>query len=104
VEVPDLLQQHRSGYHLALVAHQDFKEPELARLKVNDLAGATNDRQVRSISRSEISEPSPPPSGRAAAERIHARQRLRKVKWLGDVVITACLSPLTRSSSADDVR
>src|SRR5919198_1686054 len=38
VEVPNSLQQHRPGNHLTLVAHQYLKEPELARLEVDDLA------------------------------------------------------------------
>src|SRR5258708_30420200 len=38
--VPDLLEEHRSGHHLALVADHVFEEPELAREQV-DAAVAT---------------------------------------------------------------
>src|SRR5512132_1389161 len=40
VVVPDALEQHGSGYDLALVAHQVLEQSELPRLQVDRLAGA----------------------------------------------------------------
>src|SRR5512147_2173544 len=40
VVIPHGLEQHGSGYDLALMAHQVLEQPELPRLQVDRLAGA----------------------------------------------------------------
>src|SRR5580704_11696902 len=90
VIVPDRLEQHRAGNHLALVPHQVFEKAELARLKGNGRASALG--PPRSQIQSQISDPQflIILSLRAATEQCFgACKKLGESKGLGQIIVAA---------------
>src|SRR5262245_61651231 len=92
MKVPDALEQHRPGHDAALVAHEELKQPEFARLQIDRLAGAAN-RAAHKI-HFEIGDAQQgllPFERRAARKGMKPRQKLGEGEGLGDIVVATGL-------------
>ena len=90
--VPDALQQHGAGHHLAGVAHQVFQQAELARLQVDLLPGALHlARQQVELEVLDHQLGHRALALAAPGQRLDPRQQLGEGEGLGQVVVAARL-------------
>ncbi len=90
VDGPNALKKHRSRYDTALVAHQNFEEPEFSGLELNFLAGPHGpaadeiDFEIGHLEDSFFAF-----HRRAARESVNSREKLGKSKRFAKVVVAA---------------
>jgi hypothetical protein len=107
VQIPDLLQKHRAGHDVTLVADQILKDLEFARQQLDELAATIcrpghevqfqiSDAQYRFLDG----------DGAAARESFDARQELRESERLNKIVVAASAKAshtfVDLAKSADD--
>src|SRR5262252_31111 len=109
VEIPDMLQQHRAGNHLADIANQILEKLKFPRQQL-DLAAAPadNPRQQVDLQVANAEDGFLYHCSAATGERIDPRQHLPRRKWLDQVIVAAGAQPadavIDFAESAQDQR
>ena len=102
--LPDLFEQHRARDKPALRAHQEFEQPEFARLKVDRLSAAAHGAgdeihfEIAGLEQGLRSS-----QGRTAGERGEARHQFLEGEGLDEIVVAARLESVDPIVDAGEV-